>query len=286
MSKRTSMSGTLVGLVLVAAVSICGADGLWGEFDLPPVLIAALGAILVQWLAFGFAWKFKSERFFDLFGSGTFVFVVLIAALYSRSHLGLFDVALMVAVSLWALRLGSFLVTRVRMVGFDRRFDAMKQDFSWFFMTWTLQGTWVVVTTAPVVTVIGDGSSQPLGLIEIVGLLIWLGGFSIEIIADDQKKKFRLSGSDTFIQTGLWNRSRHPNYFGEIVLWTGLALAAFPSLDRFQLLTLISPLFVWALLVKISGVPMLEAKAERKWGSERSYVEYKSRTPMLVPRLR
>ncbi len=280
------MSGTLVGLVLVAAVSICGADGLWGEFDLPPVLVAALGAILVQWLAFGFAWKFKSERFFDLFGSGTFVFVVLIAALYSRSHLGLFDVALMVAVSLWALRLGSFLVTRVRMVGFDRRFDAMKQDFSWFFMTWTLQGTWVVVTTAPVVTVIGDGSSQPLGLIEIVGLLIWLGGFSIEIIADDQKKKFRLSGSDTFIQTGLWNRSRHPNYFGEIVLWTGLALAAFPSLDRFQLLTLISPLFVWALLVKISGVPMLEAKAERKWGSERSYVEYKSRTPMLVPRLR
>tara|TARA_B100000131_G_scaffold23507_1_gene22629 strand:+ start:2615 stop:3457 length:843 start_codon:yes stop_codon:yes gene_type:complete len=280
------MSGTLVGLVLVAAVSICGADGLWGEFDLPPVLIAALGAILVQWLAFGFAWKFKSERFFDLFGSGTFVFVVLIAALYSRSHLGLFDVALMVAVSLWALRLGSFLVTRVRMVGFDRRFDAMKQDFSWFFMTWTLQGTWVVVTTAPVVTVIGDGSSQPLGLIEIVGLLIWLGGFSIEIIADDQKKKFRLSGSDTFIQTGLWNRSRHPNYFGEIVLWTGLALAAFPSLDRFQLLTLISPLFVWALLVKISGIPMLEAKAERKWGSERSYVEYKSRTPMLVPRLR
>ncbi len=280
------MSGTLVGLVFVAAVSICGADGLWGEFDLPPVLVAALGAILVQWLAFGFAWKFKSERFFDLFGSGTFVFVVLIAALYSRSHLGLFDVALMVAVSLWALRLGSFLVTRVRMVGFDRRFDAMKQDFSWFLMTWTLQGTWVVVTTAPVVTVIGDGSSQPLGLIEIVGLLIWLGGFSIEIIADDQKKKFRLSGSDTFIQTGLWNRSRHPNYFGEIVLWTGLALAAFPSLDRFQLLTLISPLFVWALLVKISGVPMLEAKAERKWGSERSYVEYKSRTPMLVPRLR
>ncbi len=280
------MSGTLVGLVLVAAVSICGADGLWGEFDLPPVLVAALGAILVQWLAFGFAWKFKSERFFDLFGSGTFVFVVLIAALYSRSHLGLFDVALMVAVSLWALRLGSFLVTRVRMVGFDRRFDAMKQDFSWFFMTWTLQGTWVVVTTAPVVTVIGDGSSQPLGLIEIVGLLIWLGGFSIEIIADDQKKKFRLSGSDTFIQTGLWNRSRHPNYFGEIVLWTGLALAAFPSLDRFQLLTLISPLFVWALLVKISGIPMLEAKAERKWGSERSYVEYKARTPMLVPRLR
>ena len=184
MSKRTSMSGTLVGLVLVAAVSICGADGLWAEFDLPPVLVAALGAILVQWLAFGFAWKFKSERFFDLFGSGTFVFVVLIAALYSRSHLGLFDVALMVAVSLWALRLGSFLVTRVRMVGFDRRFDAMKQAFSWFLMTWTLQGTWVVVTTAPVVTVIGDGSSQPLGLIEIVGLLIWLGGFSIEIVAD------------------------------------------------------------------------------------------------------
>jgi len=285
-SRRISISGTVTGLVLIAVVSICGADGLWVEFWLPPVVICALAAVLAQWIAFGLAWRLKSEQFFDLLGSTTFAIVVLIAVLCSRSRLGLLDIALTFAVCLWAFRLGSFLVVRVRSVGSDRRFNEMKKDFSWFLMTWTLQATWVVVTTAPVVTVIGDGNSQPFGPVEIVGLLAWVVGFLIEIVADEQKKRFRLSGNDTYIRTGLWNRSRHPNYFGEILLWSGLTLAAFPSLAGFQLVTLISPLFVWTLLTKISGVPMLEGKAEHKWGDDPSYIDYKSKTPLLIPRLR
>ena len=286
MSKRTSVSGTIVGLAVITLVAMCGADGLWGQYSLPPVIISAMGAVLIQWIAFGFAWKLKSERFFDLLGSTTFALVVVLAALYSRSDIGPLDIALLIAVCLWASRLGSFLVSRVRKVGSDRRFDAMKKDFSLFLMTWTLQATWVVVTAAPVLTVIGDGVGQQLGIVETFGLLVWTIGFSIEIIADEQKKKFRLSGSESFICTGLWSRSRHPNYFGEIVLWSGLAIAALPSLNGFQLLTLISPLFVWTLLMKISGVPMLEAKADRKWGNEPAYVDHKSTTPLLVPRLR
>ena len=286
MTKRTSVSGTVVGLAVITLVAVCGADGLWSQYSLPPVILSATAAVVVQWIAFGFAWKLKSERFFDLLGSATFALVVVAAALYSRSDMGLLDIALMVAVCFWAFRLGSFLVTRVRNVGSDRRFDAMKKDMSWFLMTWTLQATWVVVTTAPAVTVIGDGVSQPIGIVETLGLLVWVMGFLIEIVADEQKKKFRLSGSESFISTGLWSRSRHPNYFGEIVLWSGLALAPVPSLNGLQLLTLISPLFVWTLLMKISGVPMLEAKAEHKWGRDPAYVEYKSNTPLLLPRLR
>ena len=210
--------------------------------------------------------------------------VVLVSTVWSRANLGLLDVFLAVAVAVWAFRLGSFLVTRVRMVGSDVRFDAIKRDFLWFLMTWTLQGTWVVVTAGPVMTVVGDGISQPIGILEPLGIVAWGIGLRLEIVADEQKKKFRQAGNDSFIQSGLWSRSRHPNYFGEILLWSGLAMAAVPSMSGWQFVTSVSPLFVWALLMKISGAPMLEAKANRRWGSDPAYLEYKSKTPQLVPR--
>lgn len=286
MTKKSSISSTIFGLVIIAVIAICGAYGQWSNYWLPPIVISAASAVLVQWVAFGFAWKLNSERFFDLLGSATFAFVVIKAAVYARAGIGLLDIALICAVCLWAFRLGSFLLARVQEVGSDRRFNAIKQDFSWFLMTWTLQATWVVVTTAPAVAVIGDGVSQPLGLVETLGLLLWLIGFAIEVVADEQKKRFRLAGNTSYIRSGLWSRSRHPNYFGEILLWSGLALAALPSLSGLQLFTLVSPLFVWTLLMKVSGVPMLEAKAEHKWGSDPDYVAYKSKTPLLIPRLR
>lgn len=272
-------------MALAGAVAMCGASGTWSDRQLPPMFVAAGVAFLLQWCAFAYAWKSKSERFFDLVGSATFISVVLISLLMSKSSLGLLDVVLSISVIVWALRLGVFLAVRVHAVGSDRRFGAIKQDFLWFFMTWTLQGTWVVVTAAATTAVVGDGIAQPIGLVELIGLCVWLIGFSVEVVADEQKKKFRRAGSDSFVSTGLWRRSRHPNYFGEILLWTGLALAALPSLEGWRYGTLFSPVFVWMLLMKVSGAPMLEAKADRRWGGEPSYEEYKNKTPLLVPRV-
>ena len=285
-TKKASSLGILVGVVLIAIVALGGSDGSWDRFTLPPVVIGAAAALLLQWIGFVFAWKFQSERFFDLIGSATFGMVVLVSTVCSRANLGLLDVFLAAAVAVWAFRLGSFLVTRVRLVGSDVRFDAIKRDFLWFLMTWTLQGTWVVVTAGPVMTLVGDGISQPIGILETLGIIAWVIGLGLEIVADEQKKKFRQAGNDSFIQSGLWSRSRHPNYFGEILLWSGLAMAAVPSLSGWQIVTSVSPLFVWALLMKISGAPMLEAKADRRWGNDPAYLEYKSKTPLLVPRLR
>ncbi len=285
-NKKTSSLGILVGVVLIAIVALGGSAGSWDRFSLPPIVIGAAAALLLQWIGFAFAWKLQSERFFDLIGSATFGMVVLLSTFCARANLGLLDVFLAGAVAVWAARLGSFLVTRVRLVGSDIRFDAIKRDFLWFLMTWTLQGTWVVVTAGPVMTVIGDGIAQPIGIVETLGLVAWIIGLSLEIVADAQKKKFREVGNDSYIQSGLWSRSRHPNYFGEILLWSGLAVAAVPSLTGWQLVTSVSPLFVWALLMKISGAPMLEAKADRRWGNDPAYIEYKSKTPLLVPRLR
>jgi steroid 5-alpha reductase family enzyme len=108
-------------------------------------------------------------------------------------------------------------------------------------------------------------------------------GFSTEIVADNQKSKFRSfpENRDKFITTGLWAKSRHPNYFGEIVLWAGIAVMSFSSLEGWQYLTLISPIFTYILLVYVSGVRMLEARADKKWGHDEDYKKYKSNTPVL-----
>ncbi|MEC7829076.1 MAG: DUF1295 domain-containing protein [Actinomycetota bacterium] len=285
MSRKTSILGIVFGLG-AASVFVFGAVGrTWSDGQQPTLLIAAGIAFVLQWIAFAFAWRRQSERFFDLIGSATFISVALISVVMSTPSIGALDVALACAVIVWASRLGTFLSSRVRAVGSDNRFKAMKRDFFWFLMTWTLQGTWVVVTASAAMTVIGDQHAQPLGVVEILGLLIWATGLLIEVIADQQKKEFRLAGNTSFISSGLWSRSRHPNYFGEILLWSGIALAAAPSLHGWQHITLLSPVFVWLLLMKISGAPMLEAKADRRWGHEPAYNEYKKTTPLLLPRL-
>ena len=285
MSNKASGFGILLGLALAVAIALSGASGAWTQYDTPPILVAAAVAILVQWAAFVFAWRRQSEHFFDLTGSATFISVVLIAAFLSRAALGPLDIALGAAVIAWALRLGSFLVSRVRSVGSDKRFEAIKPKFLWFLMTWTLQGVSVVATDSVALAVVGDGQAQSIGVVELVGLLLWLAGLGIEVVADEQKRRFRQQGAVTFITTGLWSKSRHPNYFGEMLLWSGRALAACPSLIGWQLVTMVSPVFVWALLIKISGAPMLEAKADRRFGNDPEYVAYKKATPLLIPRL-
>jgi steroid 5-alpha reductase family enzyme len=112
-------------------------------------------------------------------------------------------------------------------------------------------------------------------------------GFALEAVADQQKRRFRErpENAGRFIATGLWAWSRHPNYFGEILLWTGVALVALPALDGWQLATLLSPVFVTLLLTRVSGVPLLEERADARWGDDPEYLAYKKRTPLLVPRI-
>tara|TARA_Y100000590_G_C14886267_1_gene700875 strand:- start:17 stop:484 length:468 start_codon:yes stop_codon:yes gene_type:complete len=154
-------------------------------------------------------------------------------------------------------------------------------------MTWTLQAVWVVGTSGAVLSVVGDGRAQQIGPIEGFGLSVWMVGFLIEIVADEQKRRFRLAqpSKTSFISTGLWGRTRHPNYFGEILLWSGLAITVLPSLAGWQLATLASPVFVWILLTKISGIPILEAAANNRWGQDPKYLAYTKRTPLLLPRI-
>ena len=189
-------------------------------------------------------------------------------------------------VAVWTVRLGSFLFARINRDGKDARFDELKPSFPRFLMTWTLQGLWVFLTLACALAAMTSEGVRPLGVTALVGALIWAVGFSIEVVADRQKRQFRADPDNRgrFIQGGLWAWSRHPNYFGEIMLWIGVTIIAVPQLGGWQFVTLVSPVFVYFLLTRISGIPLLEERAEAKWGDDPEYRAYRDRTPELVMR--
>ena len=185
----------------------------------------------------------------------------------------------------WAVRLGSFLFVRVKRDGKDNRFTVMKTKFWWFLFTWTIGGLWVFITMAAGLAAMTSAKAVPLGWYALIGIVLWLEGFIFEVVADHQKTRFRSKkeNRDKFINEGLWSLSRHPNYYGEITLWLGIALIAFPVLQGWQLLTLISPIFVYILLTRISGITMLERRADKKWGDDPEYQLYKETTSSLIP---
>ncbi len=274
----------LTVLLIAALVAVAGGQGSITVAGWPLFALCAVLAFVIQWLAFIPAWKAQTEKFYDLTGSLTFISLTLVALLLSpepdaRSLL----LALLVLV--WAIRLGSFLFLRIRKEGSDGRFDEIKPVFTRFLLTWTLQGLWVFLTLSAALLVITASARVPLEFFAFAGLLVWLTGFSLEVIADAQKRRFRNDPANAgrFINTGLWAWSRHPNYFGEILLWLGVTLIAVPVLSGWQWVIIISPVFVTLLLTRVSGIPMLEARAAKRWGNDPEYQLYLATTSRLVP---
>ena len=253
----------------------------------PAMAALALGAFGIQWLAFIPARLCKTERFYDITGSITYIAVTLAAISAATAPSGA-QWLIAIMIFLWAGRLGSFLFRRIHAAGGDRRFDQIKVSSSRFFVAWTLQGAWVVMTSCAALTAILSVEQTAVGAIYVIGAVMWLAGFAIEVIADQQKSRFRSNPANTgrFINVGLWAHSRHPNYFGEIVLWAGIAVMATPYLSGTQWMVMLSPLFVYALLTRISGIPTLVRRAEELWGDDPAYQAYVVNTPRLLPRLR
>ncbi|MDE2689869.1 MAG: DUF1295 domain-containing protein [Acidobacteriota bacterium] len=275
------IAGALIAGTLMAAAG--GSRGV-EVLGLPAFAVVVAAAFAVQWIAFIPAWFRQTERFFDLTGSITFL-VLTAGALLIRGGFDPRSLVIAAAIAVWALRLGPFLFLRVRRDGEDRRFRQIKPDFPVFLMTWTLQGLWVSLTAAPALAALLASESTPPDWTLAAGLALWTLGFLLEVTADAQKTRFRAvpENRDRYITSGLWAWSRHPNYFGEIVLWVGIAVIAAPTLEAWQLATLVSPVFVWLLLTRISGVRMLEARANRKWRNDPGYRDYIRRTNMLLP---
>jgi len=249
-----------------------------------------VGALVVdfgiQFVGWGLAAALQTEKFYDLFGSLTFITLAL-GTLINSGDYAARQVGLTAMVVAWALRLGTYLVIRITRDGADKRFDEAKKSPGLFLVYWALQGVWVFTTVLPLLLVnCRSGSHASLMWTDAIGLGIWLTGFIIESAADYQKFVFRSDPANKgrFIQSGIWKHSRHPNYFGEILVWWGVYVTSLGSLTSYQpAVAVLSPLFVMLLLLKVSGVPLLEKSADEKWGEELEYQAYKANSRELLP---
>lgn len=286
-AERNSLIAVPMVVLLGAGLAAAGSRGGATVSGLAVFAIAVASAFVIQWVVFVPSYLARTERFFDLTGSVTYIAVTLGVLLLAGSW-DARRVLLAVLVLVWAVRLGTFLFGRVSRTGADDRFDEIKGSFPRFLAVWTVQGLWVSVTAAAAWIAISASRQVGIDAFAVVGFLLWAAGFAVEVVADQQKSGFRADPANRgrFISTGLWSRSRHPNYFGEILLWIGVSVIALPVLQGWQWVGLVSPVFVAVLITRVSGVPLLEAKAEAKWGGQPDYEAYKQTTPVLVPRLR
>lgn len=277
----------LVIAVVATGLGYAGSSHSLQAFDWPIFAICMAVAFAVQWLMFIPAYIWQTERYFDLTGSLTYISATLLAFFLAAKE-DTRSIVLLAMVLVWALRLGSFLFTRILQDGSDHRFDEIKPNFARFFVVWTLQGLWVSFTAAAALAAISSETTLELQLWDGFAIGLWLLGFAFEAISDRQKRIFRADPANKgrYIDSGLWAHSRHPNYFGEICLWIGVAILALPVLQGWQYAALLSPLFVIVLLTRISGIPGLEAGADKRWGEEAGYQAYKQNTPVLIPKLK
>ena len=253
------------------------------------VMQAIMLAFLIQWVAYIPAYIFQTEKFYDLTGSLSYLTVIWFVFFSSNnlSGLNIQNLIVVTLISVWAIRLGTFLFGRIHKDGEDKRFRTIKTSASQFFMTWTLQGMWVSICTMCAITAISSSQGIIANALFYLGLAFFIVGFAIEVVSDQQKSAFRAvpENKEKFITSGLWSKSQHPNYFGEILLWSAIALLSISSLNGTQYLTLISPIFTYVLLVYISGVRMLDDMGNKKWGHLEEYKEYKRNTPTLFLKL-
>ncbi len=250
------------------------------------VFLCALVAFAVNWLAFIPAAISQSDRFYDSVGALTYVSTLAVAC-YAAWPLDARAIVVAAMVTIWTIRLGSFLYTRIHASGgTDQRFTKIKANPLRFLVAWTLQAVWVIFTASAALIIITSRDTVALGIFFWLGVAIWALGFAFEVIADNQKRAFKANPANEgkFITSGLWAWSQHPNYFGEITLWFGILVIAFPILSGWSFLAVISPIFVFLLLTRISGINLLDGIAKSRWGDDPEYQAYTSKTPVLFPR--
>ena len=250
------------------------------------VFVCALVAFAVNWLAFIPSALAQKDTYYDTVGALTYLSVIGLAA-FSASPLDTRAMVVAAMVGIWTIRLGSFLFSRIHASGgADQRFEKIRVNPPRFLVAWTLQAVWVTFTASAALVIITSQQTAPLDGLFWAGAAMWVIGFAIEVVADSQKRQFKKDPANRgkFIDTGLWAWSQHPNYFGEFTLWFGILVMAIPLLSGWSWLAVISPIFVYLLLTRVSGINLLDAIAKERWGDDAAYHAYRENTPVLVPR--
>lgn len=249
------------------------------------IISAILISLAINGLLFAVAYKLQTDKLTDFSYSFSFVVVSLYAFSTSSRQFGM--MVILTLVLIWAARLGAYLVMRIRRIGRDKRFDGRRENFRQFASFWLGQAISVPIILLPVLLFFSKNITS-ITYISVAGLAVWLLGLVIESLADYQKFQFAVlpENRGRWIDSGLWSYSRHPNYLGEILVWAGVYIFAASNLTAAEsLLALISPIFITILLRYVSGVPLLEKAADKKWGNSDSYQKYRLQTGLILPKI-
>uniref|UniRef100_A0A2N9IMP7 Uncharacterized protein n=1 Tax=Fagus sylvatica TaxID=28930 RepID=A0A2N9IMP7_FAGSY len=226
----------------------------------------------------------KFDKVTDFAGSTNFV-IIAILTLVLKGTWHFRQIVLTLLVVIWGLRLALFLLMRILQWGEDRRFDETRNNLGKLAIFWIFQAVWVWSVSLPVTVVNASNRNPSLQAEDIIGWIIWSVGFLVEAAADQQKLVFKNSPENRgkWCNVGLWQYSRHPNYFGEIFLWWGVFVASTPVLEGAEWLVILGPIFLTLLLLFVSGIPLLEESADKKFGNVTGYRFYKRTTSPLIP---
>lgn len=189
-----------------------------------------------------------------------------------------------ILITIWGVRLSTHILLRNIKKPEDFRYRQWRKDWGRLFLVrsflqvFMLQGFLLIMISAPVI-ILSKNGMDVITLPSIIGALIWCFGFMFETVADYQLKTFISSKKpdDAILQTGLWRYSRHPNYFGEVTQWWGIWIVSLGA--SMSLWGVIGPITITVLILKVSGVPLLE----QKYKNNRAYQEYAKRTSKFVP---
>ena len=252
-------------------------------FDGYNILFALIISFGIQIVFFAFAAGFRTDKVTDLSYSLSFLVLAVILMVLEGAFRPV-QILAVAATVLWAVRLGGSLLVRISDMGKDDRFDEMRDNPLKFARFWLLQAVSVWLISFPVIFILSTEAAV-LSWLSILGAAVWLFGFVFEAAADTQKYRFKSNPENRgdFISQGLWRYSRHPNYFGEILCWWGIFLIAAPSLTGTAWLAILGPVSITALLLFVSGIPMLEKKHDKKYGGNPAYKEYKDATSIFIP---
>lgn len=250
-----------------------------------PIFFSLIISFAINTFFFVFAAAFKTDKVTDISYSLSFFLLTLLLLLTTGGPFSYHKLLVAAAILIWSIRLGSYLLYRIIKIRKDDRFDDKRGNFVSFLKFWVLQATTVWIVMLPFSVYITSKTDEGSLLFTLIGIVLYSIGLLFETISDAQKFRYKSTpeNADHWMDSGLWKYSRHPNYFGEILVWWGLFIVVIPSLGGLEWLTVLGPLFITLLLLFVSGIPLLEKSADRKYGDNPEYRSYKESTSILIP---
>ncbi|ESO99063.1 hypothetical protein LOTGIDRAFT_226445 [Lottia gigantea] len=249
--------------------------------------ICAIVTVAMQFSFFLIACTCKFDKVTDFAGGSNFVILAIITFFLPGTYITR-QIYTTIFVVVWGLRLSGYLLYRIIKIGEDKRFDDKRENPLQFAIFWIFQAVWVFTVSLPFIFINSPVSASRFrewAVLDIIGIIFYVIGLVSETVADIQKFNFRNNPDNKgkWCAVGLWKFSRHPNYFGEIMVWLGLFLISTSILKDGQWVAVLSPIFTIVILLFVSGIPLLEKKADERYRKLESYQIYKNRTSPLIP---